>query len=66
MIGDWWSVGSSRLPCALLTPRIQENFRIGTSEGTKSQRLHEVSLDDRYRVKAFASRGWGKLQDGPE
>jgi hypothetical protein len=38
-------------------------LRIGTSEGTKCQGLDEVLFDDRCRVKAFASRGWEKLQE---
>ena len=35
-------------------------------EPSKCQRLHEVSLRDRRRVKAFASGGWEEFQKASE
>ena len=41
-------------------------FRIRMREGTKCQRLHELSLRDRRRVSAFASGSWTEFQKAPE
>jgi hypothetical protein len=53
----WPSLG---IRCSLINSLLS-GFRIRTREGTKCQRLHELSLRDRRRVTAFASGSWGGI-----